>query len=129
MRVYNHRKPTASYEFHFNEWTSSQRSLYIETLIQYSTYLFWQISYRQDTLLKGVPNSCWRRREANFAPFGAEVKPLTLPSRLSAGCCSTLFYVLFFFLCVFSIRFFILIIWTYESLLVYFHFGSNPVFS
>ena len=27
--------------------------------------LFWQISYRKDTLLKGVPNSCWTSRGSN----------------------------------------------------------------
>ena len=27
--------------------------------------LFWQISYRKDTLLKGVPNSCWMSRGSN----------------------------------------------------------------
>ena len=27
--------------------------------------LFWQISYRKDTLLKGVPNSCWTLRGPN----------------------------------------------------------------
>ena len=27
--------------------------------------LFWQISYRKDTLLKGVPNSCWMSRGMN----------------------------------------------------------------
>ena len=26
---------------------------------------FWQISYRKDTLLKGAPNNCWKRRESN----------------------------------------------------------------
>ena len=27
--------------------------------------LFWQIGYRRDTLLKGVPNSCWTSRGSN----------------------------------------------------------------
>ena len=38
--------------------------------------LFWQISYRKDTLLKGVPNSCSKRQELNLhgAPHESDAK-------------------------------------------------------
>ena len=42
--------------------------------------LFWQISYRKDTLLKGVPNSCWTSRGSTWKRCGK--KSLTLPTVL-----------------------------------------------
>ena len=46
--------------------------------------LFWQISYRKDTLLKGVLNSRYRRRESNSHHLKAvkSWKPSTLSTTL-----------------------------------------------
>ena len=42
--------------------------------------LFWQISYHKDTLLKGVPNSCWTSRGTNSHRWKwCSKKPRTLP--------------------------------------------------
>ena len=49
--------------------------------------LFWQVSYRKDTLLKGVPKTCSKRRESNSYHMKAvqSWKPSTLTTRLLAG--------------------------------------------
>ena len=60
--------------------------------------LFWQISYRRDTMLKGVPNSCWTSRGSISHRWKqCSKETLTLPLCCWAG------YELWYKLIVFTV--------------------------
>ena len=72
--------------------------------------LFWQISYRKDTLLKGVPSSCGTSRGSNSHRWERHSKNLrTLPL------CYWPHYILYVW-------------WRHGVYYIYFHLKKNSVF-
>ena len=47
--------------------------------------LFWQISYRKDSLLKSVPNSCWTSRGSNLRNSKAVRQETTQVTNCATG--------------------------------------------